>query len=432
MIDPGPFRTDEEYAERLDAADPLARMRERFHLPDGAVYLLGNSLGLMPHAAEAAVDRVLHEWKTMGIGGWLDGDPPWFWLAERIGAEMAPLVGADPDEVVCTGTTTVDIHALAGTFYRPSGTRRKILASAADFPTDIYALESWIALRGGSRERDLVLVEPGGDGLVDEERIIAAMTGEVALVHLPSVFFGSGQLLDMERLTEAARERGIPIGFDCSHSAGTVPHRLSGWGADFAMWCGYKYLCGGPGAPAFIYLNRRHFDRAPALAGWFGYVKERQFDLLPEFEHARCAGGWQISSPGILGAAAVRGALEALREAGIEAIREKSLRLTRYLIDLADALLAGEPYRFRVATPRNPARRGGHVALARDSEVLRIKEALVARGAVVDFRPPDVIRLSPSALYTSFAEVRRVVSHIAEIIDTRAYERIPRARRAIS
>jgi len=368
----------------------------------------------------------------MGIGGWLGGDPPWFWLAERLGEAMSPLVGARADEVVCTGTTTFDIHSLVGTFYRPEGGRRKILASAADFPTDIYALESWIVMHGGSRERDLVLIEPDEDGFVDEDGIIAAMTDEVALVHLPSVFYRSGQLLDIERLAAAARERGIPIGLDCSHSAGVVPHRLSEWEVDFAMWCGYKYLCGGPGAPAFLYLNRRHFDRRPALAGWFGYVKERQFDLLPEFEHARSAGGWQVSSPGILGAAALHGALGVIREAGIEAIREKSLRLTSYLIALADELLAGEPYDFRVATPREPGRRGGHVALARGEEALRIKETLVDRGVIVDFRPPDVIRLAPSPLYTSFADVRAVVRHIMDIVDTRAHERIPHKRKPIS
>jgi kynureninase len=424
--------TDISYAARLDAQDPLAPMRSRFSLPPETVYLLGNSLGPMPLGAEASVVRILEEWRTMGIGGWLDGAPPWFWLAERLGEAMAPLVGADADEVVCTGTTTFDIHALVGSFYHPQGRHRKIVASSADFPTDIYALGSWIDLHGGSHERDLVLIGPGEDGFVDEDEIIDAMTDEVALVHLPSVFYQSAQLLDMERLAAEAGKRGIPIGFDCSHSAGVVPHRLSEWGVDFAMWCGYKYLCGGPGAPAFLYLNRRHFDRVPALKGWFGFVKERQFDLLPEFEHQRGAGGWQVSSPGILGAAALAGALETVGEAGIDKIREKSLRLTSYLIDLADRLLASEPYRFRVATPREDARRGGHVALSRGADALRIKEALVGRGVIVDFRPPDVIRLSPSPLYTSFSEVRAVVRHIMEIVDTKEYERIPGGRRPIS
>jgi kynureninase len=428
--DPSP--TDISYAARLDERDPLASMRNRFHLPGGTVYLLGNSLGPMPRGAEASVGRVLEEWRTKGIGGWLEGDPPWFWLAERLGGAMAPLVGADTDEVVCTGTTTFDIHALVGAFYRPEGRRRKIVASSADFPTDIYALGSWIELHGGSTERDLILIGPGEDGFVDEDEIVRAMTDEVALVHMPSVLYRTAQLLDIERLAAEARGRGIPIGFDCSHSAGVVPHSLSAWGVDFAMWCGYKYLCGGPGAPAFLYLNRRHFDRAPALKGWFGYVKERQFDLLLEFEHERGAGGWQVSSPGILGAAAMEGALGTIGEAGIDAIREKSLRLTSYLIDLADALLAADPYRFRVATPRDPGRRGGHVALSRGDDAMRIKEALVERGVIVDFRPPDVIRLSPSPLYTSFSEVHAVVRHIIGIIDGKEYERIPRRRRPIS
>ena len=183
---------------------------------------------------------------------------------------------------------------------------------------------------------------------MDEDEVIAAIAPDTALVFLSSVLFRSGQLLDIGRLTAAAHERGVPIGFDCSHSAGVLPHSFERWGVDFAVWCGYKYLCGGPGAPAFIYVNRRHFDSEPGLAGWFGCDKERQFDLELDFEHARGAGGWQVSSPGILGAAAVEGALSVISEYGIEAVRERSLRLTSYLMYLADELLSEKPYSFRI------------------------------------------------------------------------------------
>jgi kynureninase len=420
-----PFKTDEDHAPGLDAADPMAPAREKFVIPEGTVYMLGNSLGLMPKAAQAAVGRVIGEWSGMGIGGWLGGEPPWFWLAERIGASAAPLVGASPGEVVCTGTTTYNIHSLVSTFYRPEGTRTKIIASSLEFPTDIYALKSQMELRGIDWREHLVLIGADASGFVDEEGIIAAMTDEVALVHLSSVLFRSGQLLDIERLTAAAHERGTIIGFDCSHSAGAVPHRFDEWGVDFAVWCGYKYLCGGPGAPAFIYINREHFDSVPGLAGWFGYVKERQFDLSLDFEHARCAGGWQVSSPGILGAAAMEGALAVIGEYGIEALRERSLRLTSYLIYLVDELLAGRPYSFRMVTPREDGRRGGHVAISRDADALKIKEALVRRGVVTDFRPPDVIRIAPSPLYSTFQDVRAAVRHIMEIVDSGEYADIP-------
>ncbi len=426
------FSTDEAHAAELDAADPLAPLRARFHVPPGTIYLLGNSLGLQSRDAEQAVARAMAEWRDQAIGGWLDADPPWFWLAERLGARAAKLVGAEPDEVVCTGTTTYNVHSLAATFYRPSGRRTRILACALEFPTDLYALQSQLRLLGLDPREHLALVDGDADGFVREDELIARMTEDVALVVLPIALFRSGQLLDVARLAAAARERGIPLGLDGSHSVGVVPHRFDEWGVDFALWCSYKYLCGGPGAPAFLYVARRHFERAPGLAGWFGFVKERQFDLAPDFDHARGAGGWQVSSPGILGAAAVNGALAVLEQAGIERVREKSLRLTEYLIRLVDARLTDAPYGFRVATPRDPARRGGHVALARTADALRIKEALARRGVVCDFRPPDTIRLAPSPLYTSFGDVHAAVRHLREVVDRGEHERIDPHRRAVS
>jgi len=411
------FRRDEGYALDLDARDPLSGFRSQFALPDGAIYLLGNSLGPMPHAASAAVQAVLDEWRTKAVDGWLHADPPWFYLAERLGAQAAALVGAAHDEVVATGTTTVNIHALVTSFYTPQGARRKILADALDFPSDIFALQGQIALRGGDARADLVLV-PSHDGrTLDEADVIARMTDDVALVFLPSVLYRSGQLLDIPALTRAARERGILIGFDCCHSAGAVPHRFDEWGVDFAVWCGYKYLNAGPGSTAFLYVNRRHFALQPHLAGWFGSAKERQFDMAHDFVPAPEAGRWQISSPSILSAAPLEVSLAILAEAGLDHLREKSLALTSYLIDLIDAELAAPPYAFRVGTPREPARRGGHVALERDEKAWEICAALKARGIVGDFRPPNVLRLAPAALFNTFHEVWRTVAALREIID---------------
>jgi kynureninase len=426
------FKTDAGFALRLDAEDPLRSMRERFHVPEGTIYMLGNSLGLMPKSAEDAVQRVMGEWREQAIGGWLGGDPPWFWLAERIGASAAELVGASPDEVICTGTTTFNIHSIISTLYRPAFGKPKIVACALEFPTDIYALKSQMTLQGADWREHLTLVDGDEHGVMSEESIIEAMTDEVTIVHLSSVFYRSGQLIDIERLTREAHERGIMIGFDCSHSVGVVPHLFDEWDVDYAVWCGYKYLCGGPGAPAFIYLNRKYFECEPGLAGWFGCVKEKQFDLSLDFEHARSAGGWQVSSPGILGAAAVTGALDVIKEAGIERIREKSLRMTEYFMFLADQLLAEPPYGFLVMTPREPERRGGHVALARGKDALRIKEALGSRGVITDFRPPNIIRFAPSPLYNTHWDIREVVRHIREVIDKREEEKISSNRKPIS
>lgn len=410
------FTTAESHALALDATDPLAGFRDRFFLPDGKIYVDGNSLGLLSHDSLKSLTRVIDEWRLRGIGGWFEGEFPWLRVAERLGAELAPLMGARADEVAATGTTTVNLHALVGTFYRPEGTRTKLLADELNFPADIYALSSQVRLHGLDPAVHLVLV-PSADGrTLDEGAIVDRMGDDVALVVLPSVLYRSGQLLDMALLTKEAHERGIPIGFDCSHSAGVIPHRFDEWDVDFAFWCSYKYLNGGPGATAFLYINRRHFARMPALAGWFGYKKEKQFEMLLDFEHQRSAGGWQISSPAILGAAPVEGALRVLREAGIEAVRGKSLRMTSYLAHLVDTLLAGDPYNFSVGTPREAERRGGHVAVEHPSAGA-VFAALERRGVVGDLRPPNVIRICPSPLYNTYHEIWRVVHHLTSIID---------------
>lgn len=413
--------TTEAYARSLDAADPLAAFRDRFYLPPETIYLDGNSLGLLSRDAEAAVLAALEDWKRLAIDGWLRAEPDWFTIGESLGALLAPLVGAEADEVVVTGTTTVNLHNLIATFYQPTDGRRKIVASALDFPSDVYALQSQILLRSGDPGEDLVLV-PSGDGrTLDEGEVITAMTEEVALILLPSVLYRSGQLLDLERLTAAARERGIPIGFDCAHSAGAVPHRFDDWGVDFAFWCNYKYLNAGPGSVGALYVNRRHFETKPGLAGWWGYHKARQFDMLHTWEGAGQAGAWQISTPPILATVPLLGSLRIFAEAGLDQIRAKSLAQTAYLIDLLDASeLTAPPYNYRIGTPRDASRRGGHIAVEHDAGP-RIAKALKRRGVIPDFRPPDVVRLAPIALYTTYRDLWRVAGHLREIIETGEY-----------
>ncbi len=427
----GRFGTNETYARKLDSEDPLARFRQRVYIPEGTIYMDGNSLGLLCRDSERSVLRVLDEWKTLGIGGWLEARRPWFYFAEELGAMCASLVGAQPEEVVVSGTTTVNIHQLVNTFYQPHGNRTKIIADELDFPTDIYALKSILKTRGMISDRDLILA-PSADGrFLDENKIAELMDDKVALVFLPSVLYRSGQLLDIQYLTKEAHRREIPIGFDCSHSVGVVPHHLDQWDVDFALWCSYKYLNSGPGSTAFLYVNNKHFDREPALAGWFGYVKDRQFDMSLEFEHARSAGGWQISSPAILSSAPIEGSLGVILEAGMEAIREKSLKMTSYLIYLVDEILAKPPYNFSIGTPRKDARRGGHVAIEHE-EGLRISEALRSRGVVPDFRPPNIIRVAPIPLYNTYREVWQIVQHLKDIVDKKEYEKFPKKRKAIS
>jgi kynureninase len=286
----------EAHARELDAANPLAPFRTRFHLPPETIYLDGNSLGLMSRDAEAEAWRALDEWKRLGIGGWLGADPPWFTLGEELGAATAPLVGAEPAAVVVGGTTTVNLHALAATFYRTTAGRRAIVATALDFPSDLYALRGLIALHGGDPAADLRLV-PSRDGRTIDEADVVAALDDAALAVLPSVLYRSGQRLDLPGLAAAGRERGVIVGFDCAHSVGAMPHAFDAWGVDFAFWCSYKYLNGGPGAPGGLYVNRRLWGTAPALAGWWGYDKERQFDMAPDWRAASLRAVARLAPP---------------------------------------------------------------------------------------------------------------------------------------
>jgi kynureninase len=420
--------SDEADALARDAGDPLARFRERFHLLPGRIYLDGNSLGLLSRDAEAETLAALAQWKTLAIDGWLGADPPWFTLGEELGALVAPLVGAEPEAVVVTGTTTVNQHALTATFYTPAGQRRKIVATALDFPSDVYALASVIRLHGGEPARDLVLV-PSHDGrTIAEEDVIAALDEDVAMAVLPAVLYRSGQLLDLPRLAAEARRRDIPMGFDCAHSIGAVPHQFDAWGVDWAYWCSYKYLNAGPGATGGLYVNRRHWGTAPGLAGWWGYDKTRQFDMVHAWEGAPAAGAWQISTPPLLATAPLRGSLRLFHEAGIDALREKSLAQTAYLARLLEERgLTAPPYGFALGTPSEPERRGGHLAVEHE-EAPRIARALKARGVVPDFRAPNVIRLAPVPLYTSYHELWQTVRALKEIVDRGEHLRVAEGR----
>ncbi|MGI6604812.1 MAG: kynureninase [bacterium] len=421
----------EEFARDLDRSDELASFREHFYLKPGTIYMDGNSLGLLSREAEGALLTMLEAWKTYGIDGWLQGEHPWFYLAEELGKKEAPLVGAKPEEVIITASTTLNLHNLMAGFFRPHGKRTKILADELNFPSDKYALESQLRLLRLDPEQNLILVRSRDGHTLAEKDIIAAMTDEVAVAILPSVLYRSGQLLDLHLLTHAAQERGILIGFDLSHSAGVVPHRLHEWGVNFAFWCNYKYLNAGPGAVASLFVHEQHFDRLPGLAGWWGCRKDKQFDMDPEFQPAHGAGAWQVGTAHILSMAPLAGSLELFKAAGMERLRAKSLALTSYLMHLIDSNLAAPPYNFAIVTPREPERRGGHVAVEH-KEAVRINSALKRRGVIPDFRPPNLIRLAPVPLYTSFHEVWQVVQHLKEIMVTKEYEQFKPERDTVA
>ncbi len=423
------FRIDESFAHELDQKDPIKEFRNRFYLLNDSIYMDGNSLGLMSKDAEKALLRVMNEWKTMGINVWTKASTPLFYYAEGLSKKLAPLVGAHEDEVIVHSSTTINIHTTIAAFYNPDEKRNKILVDELNFPTDRYAIESQIRLKGLDPEKHMVDVKSRDGRTIQEDDVVAAMTDDVAVVFLPSVLYRSGQLLDMAYLTAEAHKRGIVIGFDLSHSAGAVPHKLSEWDVDFAVWCNYKYLNAGPGSAAALYINRKHFGVEPGLAGWHGYVKNKQFDLLNEFEYERNAGGWQTGTTHVFSLAPLEGSLNIYHEAGMDRLREKSLHITAYLMHLIDEVLA--PYGFSVGNPRDDAHRGGHVALEHE-EAIRINEALKDHGVIPDFRFPNVIRLAPVPLYTQYHEVWRVVQIIKKIMDDKIYEKYSKERGVVA
>ena len=415
----------------LDAADPLARFRAEFHLPPGQIYLDGNSLGLLSHRAEATLQRTVEQWRNLGINGWTDAAPPWLVLAGTAAEKLGPFLGAAPDQICVSGQTTANLHQLLATLFEPAHpTRRVIVGDVLNFASDTYALQSHLRLRSLDPATHLRFI-PSRDGrTLRLDDLLKSFADDVQLAVLPAVLFATGQLLDVATVTREARQRGIVIGWDLSHSIGAVPHALDRDGADFAIWCHYKWLNAGPGAVGGLYLNRRHFHRAPGLAGWWGVRPDRRFAMSPQHEPAAGAAALHVGTPPILSLAPLLGSLDLIAEAGgVAALRAKSLALTDFLLERIDAELA--PFGFSVATLRDHPSRGGHLALAHP-DAWRFCQAWKAAGVVPDFRPPDLIRLAPSPLYTSFADCAEAITRLKQIVQTRAHERFSATRALVT
>lgn len=407
-----PVRLLEE-AKALDVKDPLASYRERFYLPPNTIYFDGNSLGLLSMDAENAVLKALGEWRDLAVLGWTQAKPAWLNLAETLTHKIAPLVGAEPDEVLVANSTTVNLHQLLATLYDPRSERNQILADSSLFPSTAYALKSHLSLRGLNPAETLTTLKGDNNQAIEEEDVIARMRGGVGMVVLSGVLYKSGRLLDMERLTAIARERDIVIGFDCAHSIGSVPHQFDKWGVDFAFWCHYKHVNGGAGALGGLYLNRRHFNRAPGLAGWFGSRPEKQFEMALDFSPATGASGLQIGTPAILSMAPLVGSLQMFEEAGIENIRRKSLDLNGYFRAAVETFAAD--FGLRRITPTEDHKRGGHTTYEHPRSA-QILAGLERAGIVADFRPPNLVRFAPVALYNTFEECFRVADALKTLL----------------
>lgn len=419
------FEPTSAFARRLDGADPLHGLREHFALPHGSggeayVYLCGHSLGLMPRAARALVLEELSDWAQFGVLGHEHARRPWIPYHENLRDGLAGLAGARPGEVVAMSSLTVNLHLMLAAFYRPSGTRRRILIEAGAFSSDRHAVASQIAWHGLDPAETLVELTPAaGSDLIREEAIEAyleAHGSEVALVLWPGVQFRTGQAFDLGRIVRAAKRAGCVAGVDLAHSIGNMPLALHDIGADFAVWCSYKYLNAGPGAIGGCFVHERHDP--PHLAGWWGHEPATRFSMGPEFHAAPGAAGWQISNPPILSAAPLIASLALFEQAGLERLRHKSVALTGYLEYLLDRLAPD----VELITPRAAEARGCQLSVrivGPPGRGQRVFDALTALGVIGDWRDPDVIRLAPIPLYNTFMDVWRGAEALAAALHRR-------------
>lgn len=419
------FKLGVKFARELDGKDELKSYRERFYLGEDELYFDGNSLGACSKDAEESLLEMLEIWKKNKILMWNIEDGKYFKYPQYLGSLFVPLVNADANELTVTNSVTINIHQALATFYKPTKERYKILVDELNFPTDIHATISQILLQGLDPEEVLISVKSRDGKNIEEEDIIAAMQDDVAIALLPAVMYRSAQLLDMERITKAGHEKGILVGWDLSHSIGSVPHDFKKVDPDFAMWCTYKHVSAGPGSNAVLYINKKHFGMTPGLAGWHGNKKETQFLLDHKHTPGPDADAWLTGTPNMFSMAPIEGILKLINKAGIENIRKKSLLLTDYFIFLIENRL--EKYGYKNGTLEDHKRRGGHIALEHD-EAYRISLALKEKNVIPDFREPNVIRIAPVALYTSFEDVYKVVDILEEIMLEKSYEKFSAER----
>lgn len=420
-----PSRSSLEYAEALDAEDPLASFRERFVIADPElIYLDGNSLGRLPKAAAAlSGELVERQWGERLIRSWNDS---WFEMPQRVGAKIARLLGAAADEVVVADSTSVNLFKLTVAALQARPGRRRLVTDELNFPSDLYVLQSALDLCGGGR---LEIVRSPNRITVPSEAMEAAIDDDTALVSLSHTAFKSGFVHDMARITAAAHRGGALTLWDLSHSAGAVPLDLEGAGADLAVGCSYKYLNGGPGAPAFLYVRRALQERlGNPIAGWFG--RRDPFDFELDYQPVEGVRRFLTGTPPVLSLALIEPGVDLLLEAGMDRLRAKSVRQSEYLVEQWEAVLA--PLGYGLASPRDAAQRGSHVSLSHP-EGWRVNRALIERLNVIpDFRAPDLIRLGICPLYTTYRELCTAVEALRQAVTDRLFAVYPAERQGVT
>lgn len=406
----------ESRALELDAADPLRRWRESFHIPkrggQPVIYFCGNSLGLQPRGVQPIIEQELRDWAELAVDAHFHGARPWFNYHEQLREPLARLVGALPQEVVAMNSLTVNLHLLMASFYRPTRERYKIVVEDCAFPSDRYAAQTQLAWHGFDPQDGLLTVRPrDGEHTIDEsqfESLLEAEGSSIALVLLGAVNYFTGQVFDIPRIANAAHRHGCVIGLDLAHAAGNIELDLHGWSIDFAAWCTYKYLNSGPGAVAGCFVHERHLHdpTLPRLGGWWGNDPRTRFRLHLEdrWQPVSSADGWQISNPPIFSMAPLIASLAIFDATGIRALREKSRLLTGMLRERLDALSSA---RYEVITPPSPGACGCQLSILAKQDPRGLHRELVEAGVVCDFREPNVVRIAPTPLYNTFHEVWR-------------------------
>ncbi len=414
-------------AAELDALDPLKSLAAEFHHPHDRAgrkltYLCGHSLGLQHESTGAYVEQELADWRRLAVLGHHAAERPWIAYHERAASGLASLVGAGATEVVAMNSLTVNLHLMMVSFFRPTGERNCILIEKSAFPSDRYAVASQLEFHGLTAREHLIEIAPRpGEHTLrtgDIASHIDRHAKRLALVLLPGVQYLSGQLLELAPLIRAARDAGAIAGLDLAHAVGNVPLALHDWGADFAVWCSYKYLNAGPGAVGGCFVHERHAQRTdlPRFAGWWGHDKAARFAMGPHFDPIPGAEGWQLSNPPVLSSAPLLASLAVFERAGIDRLREKSLALTAYLRRLIESRLPGA---VEVVTPRDDAGRGSQLSLRLLEPRAAARswyERLTDQGVVGDWREPDTLRLSTAPLYNSFQDVYSAVEALARAV----------------
>lgn len=427
------YKNSLAFAQQADQKDPLKSFRDRFYIPrlnnKDVIYFTGNSLGLQPKTTRIYIEEELNGWATLGVDGHFHSQKrPWFYYHKFSKEALAKIVGASPSEVVSMNNLTSNLHLMMVSFYRPTATRYKIMVEAGAFPSDQYAVESQLRFHGFDYEDALIEIAPrtGEFNLRTEDILDTIKThkDDLALVLFGGVQYYTGQFFDIEKITAAGHAAGAFVGFDLAHAAGNVPLKLHNDNVDFAIWCSYKYLNSGPGGVSGIFVHEQHGTKPeiPRFAGWWGHDESERFKMDKHFKPMPGADGWQLSNVNVIGSAAHLAALEIYNEAGMEALRKKSIRLTGYLEFLLKDLKIDDDI-LSIITPSEASARGCQLSLSFNSNGKAVFEHLTRAGVVADWREPTlsatqtgVIRVAPVPLYNTFEDVYNFCDILKKVI----------------